>query len=424
MATPKGILLFVALGLLLSMTPRASASSAKQAKESGTHVVGKVLIATKTKELKVSLRYSLVAQDSARKQVRFFLVPEMTVAAVEGTNIKSYDFDRQAKPFACVQIRFKQPLAVGEQTSFSVVYAGKPSQGFWVEDQHWVDIDPDFMLLPLFTTLEDFTYRLEAATDDKAYAFYDLNRGQSATNLHIVSATPTYYFQSIIASDNAANGMALHRINRHGYRLAIFTAKPDSADYVADAADRMLNQFNTTFGRKEPINGFTVLYRPLPPGLHRVTRSFQRSVVFATSHGHVATLAHEVSHFWWSRGNALTTEKWLNESFAQYSQFLFIRQEQGEEKFESLMAALASRLASLPPLLGSNRFSDQGFSLIYEKGPYLLYGLEKRIGRPTFMELLVELNHRKVSTTQDLLLLLEQLTSAPIRKEFEAQLNS
>jgi hypothetical protein len=389
-----------------------------------TSVEGKLFVSTKANMLKGDFHYTYISTDITRSTLSFFLSPDMEIDAVIGGNVKSYSFDRNARPFATLNIEFKRPLVEGERMKFSLSYSGTTSQGLWTGDHHWVDLDPDFMLLPLFNTFETFTYSLEATIDDPNYQFVDLEKGEMNEVFRTETKTPPYYFNPVLASDNKANGLLVNRVPVNDKTATIFSNEADSSQYVGDAVVRIFDFFNSTFGREEVVNSCSILYRPLPRPLHRVTRSFDRSIVFSYSYSNIATLAHEIAHFWWNRGNALTTEKWLSESFAQYSEMMFIRQDQGEEKFSEIITGLEKQSAKLPPLLGGDRFGSHGDDLIYVKGPFLLYQLEEQIGREKFVDFMVVLNRKKVSTTQKLLTELEQLTDKEVRAAFEEKLKS
>ncbi|WP_143960289.1 gluzincin family metallopeptidase [Litoribacter populi] len=333
--------------------------------------------------------------------------------------MKSYSFDQEAKPFATLTIDFEEALSEGKETSFSIAYSGKPSQGFWIEEYQWVDIDPDFMILPVFSTLEDFEYKIKASLDNANYKLIDVQKGSLSREIEVTSNTTSYYINPILASNNQKNGLGLYDYSVDGKEVRVFSEYADSARYVRDAALRIFDFFNSTFAREEPVTFCSVLYRPIPYHEHKVTRSFKPSVVFAKQHENTATLAHEISHFWWNRGDPLTTEKWLTESFAQYSEMMFIRHEQGEERFNMIIEKLAGRAEKLPPLLGGDRFGRYGDALIYEKGPYILSQLENRLGYEIFVDFMVAVNRDQVATTGHLLEVLEDQTSADIRKEFE-----
>lgn len=419
MTTYKLFIASLTLGLLISMTKPYDRHSSEKANAS---IKGEISIATKENYLKAKLSYLYPVNDDALDSLSFFLAPELRIEAVEGENIKGHRFDTQAKPFSTLRIYFKGRIQKGKHTKFAISYSGRPSKGFWSEQYSWIDLDPDFMILPLFSTLENFTYHIRTSVDNKEFSFYDLNSGEISSKLLLTSKTPSYYFNSILLGNNGVNGMKLHHLRRKQYLVNVFTPKSDSAGYVADAASRILDFYNSTFARKDTINSFSILYRPTPYELHRVTRTYDRSIIFAKPHNETGTLAHEIAHFWWHRGSALTTEKWLHESFAEYSQLMFFRHEQGEKKFEEAVAHLAEQSQKLPALLGTDRFSPHGFDLIYVKGPYLLYQLEKQVGREKFIEFLIELNEKKIDTTQNLLSVLEKISSPQISKEFEEKL--
>ncbi|MBT0810437.1 hypothetical protein KIH41_04000 [Litoribacter ruber] len=407
-------LLLIALAFY---TTNFGAESKKEKKP--TLVEGELKISIEDEAIEATLNITFVVKDSARASTSFWMDSAMEIQSVDGDLVKSYSFDQEAKPFATLTIDFKEALSEGEEIAFSFAYSGKPSQGFWIEEYQWVDIDPDFMILPVFSTLESFDYRIKAVVDDVNYKLIDVQKGKLTQEVEVTSGTTSYYINPILASNNQKNGVGLYDYSADGKEVRVFSEYADSARYVGDAALRIFDFFNSTFAREEPVTFCSVLYRPIPYDEHKVTRSFKPSVVFAKPHENIATLAHEISHFWWNRGDALTTEKWLTESFAQYSEMMFIRYEQGEDKFNMIIEKLADRAEKLPPLLGGDRFGRYGDALIYEKGPYILYQLENRLGYEKFVDFMVAVNREQVATTPHLLEVLENQTSAKIRKEFE-----
>ncbi|KEO75217.1 gluzincin family metallopeptidase [Anditalea andensis] len=401
-----------------------NAAPCKACGDGETFVQGVLKISVVEQSVAVVLDFNYLAKDNARSSLSFWIDSEMDIQSVDGHQVKSYSFDKKAEPFATLTVTFTEELGEREETTFSIAYSGKPSKGFWVEEYQWVDIDPDFMIFPVFNTLENFSYQIKAVVDDVNYKFIDIQKGIFSKEIEVTSVSPSYYINPILASDNQKNGMALFDSSAGDDNIKVFTEYADSARFVSDAALRIFDLFNSTFAKEEQVNFCSVLYRPIPYDEHKITRSFKPSVVFARSHDNIATLAHEISHFWWDRGDALTTEKWLSESFAQYSEMMFLRHDQGEEIFNEIIEKLAARTGNLPPLLGGDRFGKYGDELIYAKGPYALYQLESRIGHEEFVDFLVAVNRNRVATTGHLLEVLEKQTSAEIRKEFEKLLKS
>ncbi len=185
-------------------------------------VEARIIITPSQAHLKVRLAYHYTVNDKPLDSLSFFLAPEMKVESVEGKTVKGFYFDTGAKPFSTLRVYFRRRLEKGQQTRFSIAYSGKPAKGFFTQQQ-WIDIDPDFMILPLFANLENFTYRLQASfagPDKKAgserrtgsessapgastgqtdFTFFDLQSGIQTKTLRLTSVAANYYFNSILA---------------------------------------------------------------------------------------------------------------------------------------------------------------------------------------------------------------------------------
>jgi aminopeptidase N len=121
-------------------------------------------------------------------------------------------------------------------------------------------------------------------------------------------------------------------------------------------------------------------------------------------------LAHEAAHMWWRRAPATTWEDWLNESFAEYSALLTIRDVVGEDEFQARIALKREQSEGTHPIWGLDRndhSSDERSREIrrtlYNKGPTLLDELAERVGRERFLTWCRELVRRDVDSTVELL---------------------
>lgn len=141
---------------------------------------------------------------------------------------------------------------------------------------------------------------------------------------------------------------------------------------------------------------------------------------------YVRYLGHESAHLWWHMAPASSWNDWLNESFAEYSALLAIRQRFGAEAFHRRLEEKASKIGGLPPIWGLERtdFSNARTvqAVLYDKGPVLLYTLDKMIGREKFIDLCRAMVARKVTDTQGFLATLEQLDGKGVRQRFEQML--
>jgi aminopeptidase N len=133
-------------------------------------------------------------------------------------------------------------------------------------------------------------------------------------------------------------------------------------------------------------------------------------------------IAHEVAHEWWNGAPTNNFEDWLNESFAEYASLMAIRAKFGYDIFEEWIQYKEFRSRGTPPILQSKTIIRAQTASLYDKGPLILYKLEKRIGEELFQKFLSELIIHNIKSTDNLLKLLEELTSKEIRMYFENEL--
>jgi hypothetical protein len=140
-------------------------------------------------------------------------------------------------------------------------------------------------------------------------------------------------------------------------------------------------------------------------------------------------LAHEASHAWWWQAPTDTWEDWLNESFAEYSALLAVRERFGAQVFDRFLEIKRERIPEYQPLWGFDR-SDSATPekqttierLLYDKGPLLLHELAGRIGQTRFLELCRGMLWSGVKDTAHFLDLLEELEDTPVREWMESEL--
>lgn len=115
-------------------------------------------------------------------------------------------------------------------------------------------------------------------------------------------------------------------------------------------------------------------------------------------------IAHELAHLWWHHvKNTNSWEDWLNESFAEYSALLALREKFGTDVFQEKINEYSNLSRNLPPIRNLNRGSDNAHAVLYYKGPLLLCKLEALIGKNKFFKLLNIIHLQKVSSTEKFL---------------------
>jgi len=139
--------------------------------------------------------------------------------------------------------------------------------------------------------------------------------------------------------------------------------------------------------------------------------------------GYVQYFAHEFSHFWWSNAPTDSWEDWLNEAFAEYSAMLSVRDLIGDHEFEKRIQKKSVHVDSLPPVRGIDRDDPKAYDVLYNKGCYLLYTLEKDVGKEKFMAFLRSVYLNKISRTDDLIRMMADQFGEDIAKQFNAKLD-
>lgn len=133
-------------------------------------------------------------------------------------------------------------------------------------------------------------------------------------------------------------------------------------------------------------------------------------------------IAHELSHSWWLKGDAKSWEDWLNESFAEYSMLLYLRERMSKDLYNETLERYRQNSESMPAIWGIERSSENAYTTLYEKGSLLLVALEQKLGEDQmaiFLRLLIDTS---IDNTADYLTALEEFSSKELRAWFESEL--
>lgn len=120
-------------------------------------------------------------------------------------------------------------------------------------------------------------------------------------------------------------------------------------------------------------------------------------------------IAHELAHIWWNKSNTTSWEDWLNESFAEYSALIALRDNFKQEDFNKTINIYEEKSKGLPPIKNLSRDDENAYKVLYIKGALVLNKLENRIGEENFRELLLKIHMGKINTTEKFLDTLENI---------------
>jgi hypothetical protein len=148
-------------------------------------------------------------------------------------------------------------------------------------------------------------------------------------------------------------------------------------------------------------------------------------------------LGHEAAHAWWWEAATGTWEDWLNESFAEYSSLLAVRERYGADTFERFLDRKRERAPKNIPLWGFSRADSSSPEqkanqekqvivehMLYDKGPLLLHELAERIGNLRFLELCRAMLWSGVTDTAHFLDLLEEVEDSETRRWMDNRLKT
>ncbi|MFP4547379.1 MAG: M1 family aminopeptidase [Fidelibacterota bacterium] len=284
----------------------------------------------------------------------------------------------------------------------------------------WFPFNPDFFRL--------FTYTVEVETYKDHHIF---GIGEITKNLHSVqikSAVPTTDMVICMTEDIAEFEMPL---GNNSLRIFHQHLPDTTTGAIANNIQSIKKHYENWFGAKNIDITIIDSKRTKGGGYARIG-----GIVFSNidPEGYDERLtnftryfAHELAHLWWFRAKTDSWQDWLNESFAEYSALMVLRETFGEQEFQSRMAQKQKNIDNTPPVWGLDRNGVKykiAYNVLYNKGPVLLYQLEKKTGKEKFMQLGRKMAVENINTTDELLTLLSKLEGPEVRDWFEDKLKN
>lgn len=131
-------------------------------------------------------------------------------------------------------------------------------------------------------------------------------------------------------------------------------------------------------------------------------------------------VSHEFRHAWKESVQGLDYDSaWVSESVAEYFALRYAEVTLGVKERDAVLERKRKAMIGAGPLIGQNRKPTR--AALYDKGPVLLFDLEKQIGRPALDRVLVRRD--PPVTTQAFLRDLRQVAGPDVAKAFEARLS-
>lgn len=384
--------------------------------------------------VEVTAALDLKVPEGGLTSLEFFLNEGLEVtdvrsdAAIRGVarhddRLGEFQFAPTAVP---IEVAFVGELEPGRSLTVSVTYDGTIVGDPWGTNRvtaGWVELGMYAAWFPLKPEEKAFTSSVRVTLDSG----YTVAGAGKVSRSILTEDGPEWTLEQSRPSDDivviAGPDLRRRQVGVGAAEMELYESRLGPAEIeriVSDVTD-LIGSESEWFGDPEPIP-LTVVFADRDrgggyarPGLVVLTYDGEPNTYTRFAKG----LAHEISHFWWSGAPTTSWEDWLNESFAEYSALLWVRQHMGEGIFADYVESYTQQSGDLPPIRNMARDHEAAYAVLYRKGPMVLFRLEEVMGREGFVQLLRTIHINEVRSTDQLMDLLERHGSPEARRVLE-----
>jgi hypothetical protein len=389
---------------------------------------GDILLLPDTGEIKEALSLRFVAPTQGSSRLELYLNRDLTIQSLSCDQCAVYkegevDTRNNAR---LIVISFRRSLKPRERSDIAFTCGGKlvhVSSDTNSFSPHWIELSIDSAWYPYEPENRNFRYDLRVKIDP-AYKLSGNAQVSSGNGIwHLKQKRPTLDIDLVAGRSWTTSIVDTGRLR---VRINAVDVPAVVVRNFAQLTGETARTFSEWFGNA-PARDLTVILNPRGD-----SSSYSRPgyVSLACSKDPAQlnrlmfTLTHEIAHFWWLRAPGETWENWLNESMAEYSALMYVRNAEGETAFNELMSQRVERSKDKPAIWGVDRKSQMYATVIYAKGAVRLQQLEQMVGRDKFRRFLATLVRKQIKTTQAFLDELQAESSVEVRQQFERLLKS
>lgn len=399
-------------------------TSAASAQEASYHYDGDLRLSPETGMLDAD--WTLTVNDGERSELTLFLNAAFGEAEISGERVRSVSsqlvdgFNGPMRAYTVIL----NPEAEGQGREVQVRYDGAlfpepPETAINTLDTSKVEFTVDSFWLPFdagFDALMTAELDVWLPGEWAGVAMQSIERVPGG--FQVVQETPTLDLAFTLMADyqrHAAPGYAIYDTrNPAGTNI----------DAVVGALEHCTGYLNELAADAGPLPDASIVVTSRHEGGYsRGTLIALTDIADSESPALTQFICHELGHYW-SHGNAMTVENWLNESFADYVANMGMREALGEAAFEARMASYQRQVDGaanpLPPVWTPQMTERPPYLVAYRKGPLALARAEALVGRETFARFMQAFMRERVRTTSQMLDLFEAEAGAEGRAEFEA----
>ena len=328
------------------------------------------------------------------------------------TRLISVKLDEPAKAPIEVIFTYHGPLNAGERVGYAISAT---------EDQ--IELRGEMAWYPVFHTF-NLRFTLDAEFKGAPAGFIAVAPGlitQNGEKIRIRRETP-----DIDAPFVAARGLT----KRTAKGVEIYAADFDwtITDMFRRHAISAAAYFQEWFGPL-PADAVRVVVLPTSSGSYATRgyivtnegREAAARVEEIPETGPARLIAHEFAHAWWAPVDLLSENRWLAESMAEFLGLRYVEHAFGLTKAHEMLERKRMRAEAAGPMLGAGR---PGSDSSYMRGPFLLFALEKKIGRGALDQLIGKLSRKPPSETSAFMAALSEIAGADAAAYFDTLMRS
>jgi hypothetical protein len=363
----------------------------------------------------IDAQYKTVSKEKV-DSIYFLLNPGFELDTIKSKGLNSYKIvQKDGVPLPFWLLNYSDGIDENEEIVAEFKYKINLSGENHMKS-NWIELNADKLWFPNFNALNnEFSYDVSITNFPETYTFIshpDAKITRDENQITIRKDTPWYEVLILAGRD-----MSVWNYDENITLTGSENIADSTLQSIGVKVKNSIDLLNESFGKSDPIRSFSVVLR----NTNRKELGYQfnrkNMIVTGTDFNDYGNLSHEIAHFWWSRANFID-EPWINESFANYSMYLVLK-EYDIEDYKKLMAKNREIAKNAIPVINASLFAEDSFNSYYHKGALHLISLEDKIGPELMRKLLSACVEKRIKTTETFLDELEELTNKEQRNFFE-----
>ena len=284
----------------------------------------------------------------------------------------------------------------------------------FIYNPHWIELSFYTGWFPVNLSSKNYAYTLDFEIPENYKIISSGKITRDGNHIHIVNNNNEFDIPVVLSDEFQIFGTKNRKVQFYGTQL-----QPNTIADIQSVSENIYTFYEKRFG---DCNSSSLIVAVNP---FNHSMSYSRKGFISLSFNHKFSdaskriLAHEIGHLWWKNAPFGTWEEWLGESFAEYSSLIWAEQNMHEKDFKVLIAKYKNKYETMPKISEVKSLDDPNWNdVIYLKGAYMLYQLNKNIGDKKMNLFLRKTNQMKISNTKDLLNLLKTVTDEKTEEKF------